>query len=202
MLRTVCRSIIAATKLKSKERELAARTARNAHKFVKKLSFADRQEIAKRRSAKLYPFDTRPIPEGTRLQISPDILDLAAPDVRAALDLRNATKSEINQARMRNIVDEFGKSQYDTGNAAVQSCVLTERIIHLTDHLRVNRKDTTAKLTLRYTVDQRRKMLSYLQRHDFFTWQIVCDKLGLKAEPQAFHKEVFRIRDFRTTKPI
>jgi small subunit ribosomal protein S15 len=197
----VCRSLYAATTLKSRALAKAAKIKRNAHKKAKKISFRDRQELAKKRSGKLPPFDTRPIPEGTRLQVSPDLLALAAPDVLAALDLHNATKSEVMSARVRNLAVEIGGSIYNTGSAAVQVCVFTEHIINLTDHLRSNRQDTSAKLQLSYKVEQRRKMLNYLQRRDFFTWQAVCTKLGLKTTPQAFHKEVFRIKDQRTTRP-
>lgn len=198
MLRAVFRSIHAATTLKSRELAKQAKLDRNAHKKFKKISFKDRQELAKKRAARQGLFDTRPIPEGTRLQISPDLLDLAAPDVRAALDLQNATQSEIFAARVRNISEEIGGSIHNTGSAAVQVCVFTEKIIQLTDHLRINRKDTTAKHTLIHRIDQRRKMLNYLQRRDFFTWQLVCEKLGLKVEPVSLHKEVFRIQDRRT----
>jgi small subunit ribosomal protein S15 len=47
----------------------------------------------------------------------------------------------IAPERKRELVAKFGSSESDTGNTKVQIALLTERINHLTEHLRAQKKD-------------------------------------------------------------
>lgn len=47
----------------------------------------------------------------------------------------------VTKERKEEIIKNFGKSEKDTGNSDVQVALLTERISHLTEHLKENKKD-------------------------------------------------------------
>jgi small subunit ribosomal protein S15 len=62
------------------------------------------------------------------------------------------------------IAEEFGKSAQDTGNPAVQIALLTQRINHLTEHLKQFQKDFACRRGLMMMVGQRRRMLNYYKK--------------------------------------
>ncbi|MCL4111549.1 UNVERIFIED_CONTAM: hypothetical protein GTU68_056221 [Idotea baltica] len=68
----------------------------------------------------------------------------------------------------------------DTGSADVQIARLTERIIHLTDHLGTHKKDISSRRGLLRLVARRRKLLDYLVRTDNERYQSVIKTLGLR----------------------
>ncbi|HPE89678.1 MAG TPA: 30S ribosomal protein S15 [Spirochaetia bacterium] len=78
------------------------------------------------------------------------------------------------------LVKEYGTSEKDTGATEVQIALLTERISGLTEHFKVNKKDTNSKRGLMILIGQRRRLLKYLQRKDLNTYRDICDKLGIR----------------------
>ena len=68
----------------------------------------------------------------------------------------------------------------DTGSADVQIALLTERIIHLTEHLKTNKQDHSSRRGLLKMVAKRRSLLDYLKRTKFERYQAVLEKLGLR----------------------
>ena len=68
----------------------------------------------------------------------------------------------------------------DTGSADVQVAVLTERINHLTEHLRTHRKDFHSRRGLLQMASRRRKLLDYLKRTATPRYQAALDKLSLR----------------------
>ena len=64
------------------------------------------------------------------------------------------------------IIREFGKFEGDTGSTEVQIALLTEKINHLTNHLRVHKKDFHSRLGLLKMVGQRKRLLAYLTKKD------------------------------------
>ncbi len=68
----------------------------------------------------------------------------------------------------------------DTGSADVQIAQLTERITHLTEHLKINKKDHSSRRGLLKMVARRRSLLDYLKRTKFDRYQAVINKLGLR----------------------
>ena len=68
----------------------------------------------------------------------------------------------------------------DTGSAEVQVALLTERINHLTQHLRVHRKDHHSRRGLLMMVGQRRRQLAYLNKTDVERYRAIVAKLGLR----------------------
>ncbi len=78
------------------------------------------------------------------------------------------------------IIREFAEHPKDTGSAAVQIALLTERINHLNEHFKVHKKDYHSRVGLLKLVNRRRNLLSYLRKKDPQKYQQVISKLGLK----------------------
>lgn len=78
------------------------------------------------------------------------------------------------------IIDEFGTHASDTGSPEVQVALLTERIDHLTDHLKVHKKDNASRRGLLMMVGKRRRLLRYLDDQDVERYRSLIAKLGLR----------------------
>ena len=75
----------------------------------------------------------------------------------------------MTKERKLEIIKEYGRSEGDTGSPEVQIALLTERINHLTEHLKTHKKDHHSRRGLLMLVGQRRGLLNYLKSKD-----IVC----------------------------
>ncbi len=78
------------------------------------------------------------------------------------------------------VVLEYGKSEKNTGATETQIALLTERINGLTEHFKVNKKDTNSRRGLLMLVGQRRKLLKYLQRRDLEGYRALIEKLNIR----------------------
>ena len=86
----------------------------------------------------------------------------------------------LTSERKREITAKFGASETDTGNTRVQVALLTERINHLTEHLRTAKKDHHSRRGLLMLVGRRRRLLNYLQRADLERYRALLRELGLR----------------------
>ena len=68
----------------------------------------------------------------------------------------------------------------DTGSAEVQIALLTERIRHLTEHMKVHKKDFHSQRGLLMLVGRRRRMLDYLRRNNVDRYRAIIAKLGIR----------------------
>ncbi len=68
----------------------------------------------------------------------------------------------------------------DTGSPEVQIAILTERINHLTTHLKSNKKDNHSRRGLLSMVGRRRRMLDYVKKNDVERYRAIIAKLGLR----------------------
>lgn len=78
------------------------------------------------------------------------------------------------------IIAEFGINEKDTGSTQVQIALLTERIKHLTEHLKVNKKDNHTRTGLLKLVGQRKKLLAYLKDTNIDLYRELKTKLGIR----------------------
>tara|TARA_Y200000002_G_scaffold348323_1_gene324182 strand:- start:4602 stop:4859 length:258 start_codon:yes stop_codon:yes gene_type:complete len=78
------------------------------------------------------------------------------------------------------IIKEYGKSESDTGSAEVQVALLSNRIEHLTEHLKTHKKDHHTRRGLLMLVGKRRRLLQYLQNQDVQRYRDIIEKLGLR----------------------
>lgn len=86
----------------------------------------------------------------------------------------------ISKEKKAELVKKFGKDEKDTGSVQVQVALLTEQIKALTDHLKKNHKDASAKRGLQVAVGQRRSLLDYLIRTDREAYFKLIQALGLR----------------------
>jgi small subunit ribosomal protein S15 len=78
------------------------------------------------------------------------------------------------------LIGEFAIHEKDTGSAQVQIALLTDRIQHLTDHLKEHKHDEHSRLGLLKLVGRRRRLLKYLSKKNPDTYRDVITKLGLR----------------------
>jgi len=77
-------------------------------------------------------------------------------------------------------IAEHRRHETDTGSPEVQIALLTDRINHLTEHLKVHKKDHHSRRGLLMLVGQRRRMLDYLRRNDVERYRALIARLGLR----------------------
>ena len=80
----------------------------------------------------------------------------------------------------KDTVATFGKHGADTGSSDVQIALLTERINHLTEHLKTHPKDHHSRRGLLMLVGRRRRMLDYVRDRDITRYRELVAKLGLR----------------------
>ena len=78
------------------------------------------------------------------------------------------------------IIAEYGRHEGDTGSPEVQVALLTARINHLNEHLKLNKKDHHSRRGLLLMVGQRRGLLDYLKKTDIESYRRLIAKLGLR----------------------
>ncbi len=87
----------------------------------------------------------------------------------------------VSQEARQRIIQEFARSEGDTGSVEVQVALLTERIRNLTEHLRTHRKDMSTRRGLLSLVARRNSLLKYLKRRDNARYQALIQRLGLRG---------------------
>ena len=75
---------------------------------------------------------------------------------------------------------KHGKDSKDTGSSEGQIALFTERINHLTGHLKQNRKDYNTERSLVKLVGKRRSLLDYLMKSDILRYRAIVKELGLR----------------------
>lgn len=78
------------------------------------------------------------------------------------------------------IIAEYGRVPNDTGSPEVQVALLSARINHLTDHFKTHKQDHHSRRGLLKLVNQRKRLLSYLQASDVTRYQSLIERLGLR----------------------
>ena len=78
------------------------------------------------------------------------------------------------------IIAKYAIHEGDTGSPEVQIALLTERINHLNEHLKTNKKDHHSNRGLLLMVGDRRRMLDYLKRVDINRYRSLIERLGLR----------------------
>ena len=86
----------------------------------------------------------------------------------------------ITVERKAELIKEYGKAEGDTGSPEVQVAILTDRIKHLTEHLREHKHDYSTRRGLLKLVGQRRRQLRYLSNKDVERYHNLIQALGLR----------------------
>lgn len=86
----------------------------------------------------------------------------------------------MTKERKQQIIADFGRTEGDTGSPEVQIALLTERINHLTEHLKVNKQDLHSRRGLLQLVGTRKRLLAYLKKTNLEGYRELIAKLGIR----------------------
>lgn len=86
----------------------------------------------------------------------------------------------LDSEKKKDFFRQYGKSETDTGSAESQIALFTFRINHLTEHLKVNKKDFNTERSLKMLVGKRRRLLDYLIKKDIERYRAIIKELGIR----------------------
>jgi len=86
----------------------------------------------------------------------------------------------LTTEKKEKLFKDFGKNAKDSGSVYSQVALFTERIKHLTAHLKENRKDYSTQRSLQLMVGKRRKLLDYLKSKDILAYRRLIKDLKLR----------------------
>lgn len=86
----------------------------------------------------------------------------------------------MDKAKKQEIISSFAIKEGDTGSTEVQVALLTERINHLTEHLKNNPNDKHSRRGLLQMVGKRKGFLKYLESRDIEKYRELKKKLSIR----------------------
>lgn len=86
----------------------------------------------------------------------------------------------LDSAKKQELFEKYGKSNTDTGSSESQIALFSYRISHLTEHLKLNKKDYSTERALRMLVGKRRRLLDYLIKIDIERYRAIIKELGIR----------------------
>lgn len=129
-------------------------------------------------------------PHGQQIKISSknsnfhDLIPTFAADKKLEVNFRSLFKNfempYLTTEKRASIFAEFGGKATNTGSIEAQVAILTERIVHISNHLKANKKDFSTQRGLMKMVGQRKRLLSYMQKHNLTGYRALIEKLGLR----------------------
>ena len=88
----------------------------------------------------------------------------------------------ISKEAKTKVIEEYRRDEKDTGSPEVQVAILTNRILALTDHLRINKHYESCRRGLLKMVGRRRRLLAYMRRTDYPRYLTLTDELSLRRK--------------------
>lgn len=88
--------------------------------------------------------------------------------------------SHLTAEAKKDLFTTYGGNEKNTGSTEAQIAMLTDRINHIAQHMKTNRKDFSSNRGLLRMVGQRRSMLQYLSRTNLDSYRSLIEKLGLR----------------------
>ncbi len=86
----------------------------------------------------------------------------------------------LTTEKKSNIFATYGGNATNTGSIEGQIALLTEKINHISNHLKGNKKDFSSQRGLMQMVGKRKRLLTYLSKHDLAGYRSLIEKLGLR----------------------
>ena len=80
----------------------------------------------------------------------------------------------------KELIDRFKLHESDTGSPEVQIGLLTHRILYLTEHLKIHKKDHHSRRGLLILVGRRRRLLNYVKNNDVKRYRSIIKNMGLR----------------------
>jgi small subunit ribosomal protein S15 len=78
------------------------------------------------------------------------------------------------------VIEDYHRHEKDTGSPEVQIALLTNRIEHLTEHLKEHKHDESSRRGLLKLVGRRRRLLRYLQKKDYRSYVEITERLNIR----------------------
>ncbi|XP_071432795.1 small ribosomal subunit protein uS15m [Pithys albifrons albifrons] len=111
--------------------------------------------------------------------------------VKRLLSLEMASQKEKMKVKIQQLVEKVRRSPSDNGSFEVQVAILTAKIRMLEEHLQRHPKDKNNRRQMLMAVDRRKKLLSYLRRVRYDTFENTCKQLGIQYSlPPAYRRRV------------
>ena len=86
----------------------------------------------------------------------------------------------MDAVNKKQIIEEYATNPGDTGSPDVQVALLSARIAHLTEHLKMHKHDHHSRRGLMLMVGQRRRLLNYVMKNDVEHYRELIARLGLR----------------------
>lgn len=86
----------------------------------------------------------------------------------------------ITKEQKREYAVKHGNNENNTGDTKVQVSIMTHRILELTEHLKINKKDNHTRMGLMKLVGKRRRLLKYLERKDIKSYRKLLKDLSIR----------------------
>jgi len=86
----------------------------------------------------------------------------------------------VTKEQKEQVIEKFRLHDKDTGSPEVQVALLSDRINHLTEHMKSHKKDYHSRLGLLKLVGKRRRLLDYLMRSDIEAYRQLIAQLGIR----------------------
>jgi len=96
------------------------------------------------------------------------------------LAVRLFKNTMLNIKKKQKVIEKFRTHASDTGSPQVQIAILTSEIEELTKHMRDHKKDFSSRRGLIKKVNERRRLLKYLEREDEKAFLKIKKDLDLK----------------------
>jgi small subunit ribosomal protein S15 len=87
----------------------------------------------------------------------------------------------LQKEKKSEIIARYKKHEQDSGSPEVQIALLTERIVSLTEHFKVHKKDHHSRRGLLKMVGQRKRLLNYLKNKDLESYRALIKDLGIRG---------------------
>jgi small subunit ribosomal protein S15 len=95
-------------------------------------------------------------------------------------DLKKIEMPYLTKEKKANFFNDFGGKSTNTGSIEGQIALLTERINSISQHLKTNKKDFSTNRGLMQMVGKRKRLLTYLSKHNLQGYRQLIEKLGLR----------------------
>ncbi len=87
---------------------------------------------------------------------------------------------DLSPVNKQETIERFRAHDSDTGSPEVQIALLTQRITHLNEHLKIHKKDHHSRRGLLIMVGKRRRLLNYVKNKDVHRYRSIIGDLGLR----------------------
>ncbi len=95
-------------------------------------------------------------------------------------DSRDQARSALPMPDKTATIAEYRLHESDTGSPEVQIAIFTERINHLTEHLRTHKGDHHTRRGLMMLIGKRRRLLDYTRDNDVERYRGLIARLGIR----------------------